>query len=252
MTYRISEEEMQAAQAEYKRKYEPFRPYRFTNADASAVAHGFYALVTTQNGQDTDDYCIEDNNKVERYLLEVPQGSSVLLLGVGAGREVLVARELGMNATGVTLGSRNTDYGTKYLRLPEDKLLECLNEALPFPKDTFDVVAGFQVFEHAIAPLLFLLEQYRVLKPKGKLLLEWPPADKFSMDDNPHHQVCFTPGQAHALFRKAGFENIKLYYDDFTPIPESDWWRADQDKMLVIEGIKGVPSKPYIRMINDR
>ena len=64
--------------------------------------------------------------------------------------------------------------------------------------------------EHAMAPMLFLLEQGRVLKPNGTLMLEWPPAKDYTMGENPHHQMCFTPGQAHALFLKAGFKDIKL------------------------------------------
>ena len=250
--YRVSEEDMQASQAEYKRNYTPFRPFQFGKDEVAGVSQGFANLVVTQNGQDTDDYLVADNNKVERYMQGVVPGSDVLLLGVGTGRETMVAKDMGFKAVGTTLGSRNIDFGLKYLGLTAEEHKECLNEALPFPKESFDVVAGFQVFEHTIAPLLFLLEQSRVLKFGGKLFLEWPPASLFSMEDNPHHQVCFTPGQAYALFQKAGFADIKLYYDDHTPIPEEDLWRGDQDKMLCIEGVKVPSYKDYIRRVWSR
>lgn len=243
----ISDEESIAQQNEYKKNYPPFRPFRVSSKNKEKIALRFENLVSTQNGQDTDDYALIENNKVKKYLDYLEKGARVLLLGVGTGREVLAAKYLGFNAVGTTLGSRNIDFGIKYLDLSEEELIECLNEVLPFPRETFDVVAGFQVFEHTMAPLLFLLEQSRVLKIGGKLLLEWPPADKFHMDDNPHHQVCFTPGQAKALFQKAGFSDIKLYYDDFTPIAEEDFWRGDQDKMLVIEGKKVHCGKDYVR-----
>ena len=203
-------------------------------------------LVATQNGMDTDDYCIIDGNKVEKYLSYLPSGSEVLILGTGTGRELLVAKEMGLKVTGTTLGSRNIDFGVDELGLARTELIECLNEDLPFLSGTFDCVAGFQVFEHTLAPLLFLLEQSRVLKIGGRLILEWPPADKFTMEDNPHHQVCFTPGQAYALFQKAGFKDIKVYYDDLSPIPDSEMWKGDQDKMLCIEGVKAQPQKDYI------
>ena len=246
MVYRITEEEMLASQVEYKKNYEPFRPFEYSTKDATRVALHFGNLIRTQNGQDTDDYSVHDNNKVERYLSYLPRGSKVLLLGVGTGREVLTAKAIGLEAYGTTLGSRNIDYAVNHLGLEKHEILECLNESLPFSSGAFDVIAGFQIFEHTLSPLLFLLEQRRVLKLGGKLLLEWPPANNFTMDDNPHHQVCFTPGQAHGLFRKAGFSDIRLYFDDMTPISEEQWWRGDQNKMLVIEGIKGNCPKDYI------
>jgi SAM-dependent methyltransferase len=246
VVHRITDAEIQQVQAEYKRNYQPFRQYFPKKEDLVHVAHGFSNLVATQNGQDTDDYCVGDNNKVEKYLSYLPKGSDVLILGVGTGRETLVAKEFGLKAVGTTLGSRNIDFGLNQLNLTQDEHIECLNEALPFPSDSFDAVAGFQVFEHAISPLLFLLEQSRVLRLGGKLLLEWPPADKFSMEDNPHHQICYSPGQAYALFQKAGFSDIKVYYDDLTPIEDKDMWAGDQIKMLCIEGTRTNNYKDYI------
>jgi len=243
--YRATEEEIQADQREYKKSYPPFEPFTVSDTIRNAIADRFSLFITTQNGMDTDDYCVADNNKTERFLSGMSTGSRVLILGTGTGREVVVAKDMGLKAVGTTLGSRNVYFGTHYLGLGEDELLECINEALPFGSASFDMVAGFQVFEHTIAPLIFLLEQRRVLKPGGKLLLEWPPADKFHMDSNPHHQVCYTPGQAEALMKKAGFRNIKLYYDDLTPIAPEDFWRGDQDKMLVVEGIKSAATLSY-------
>lgn len=246
MVYRITEEEVQESQKHYRKNYAPFRPFTMDDIARSRVSEHFANLVTTQNGQDTDDYAVNDGNKLERYFANFARGSKVLFLGVGTGREVLTAKAIGMEAVGTTLGSRNVDYAHKHLNLGEDEVIECLNEALPYPANTFDVVAGFQIFEHTLAPLLFLLEQRRVLKDGGTLLLEWPPAKDYTMGDNPHHQVCFTPGQAHALFCKAGFDDIELLYDDLQPIPESDWWHGEQIKMLLIRARKGKNGKDYI------
>jgi len=249
--YRVSEEEILASQVEYKKNYPEFKPFHLSGENLAHVSYCFMSVLTTQNGADTDDYSITDNNKVEKYLSDVPAGDKVLILGTGTGREVLVAKDLGMDAVGTTLGSRNVYFGINYLGLKDTEILECPNEALPFDMGTFDVVAGFQVFEHAVAPLLFILEQTRVLKVGGKLILEWPPADKFNMEDNPHHQMCFSPGQAKALFQKAGLCDIKLYYDDMATIPEEDYWRCDQNKMLCIEGKKEPSSQAYIQMCRN-
>jgi SAM-dependent methyltransferase len=251
IVYRITDEEIQAVQAEYKKKYKPFKPFVATHSELAKVSKSFQVLIETQNGQDTDDYCIADNNKVEKYLSNIPKGRKTLLLGVGTGRETLVAKELGLDAVGTTLGSRNIEFGIEYLGLSPSEHLECLNETLPFDNDTFDVVAGFQVFEHAMSPFIFLLEQNRVLKPGGKLILEWPPGDQFSMEDNPHHQICYSPGQAYALFQKAGFTDIKLYYDDMSPIMEESMWSGHHNKMLCIEGMRAPINKRYIHLYRN-
>jgi SAM-dependent methyltransferase len=244
--HRITDLEVQAIQAEYKKNYKPFRPFSATKQNLVKVARAFQVLIETQNGQDTDDYCVGDGNKVEKYLGDTQKGSKVLLLGVGTGRETVVAKDLGFAAVGTTLGSRNIEFGIENLGLNADEHLECLNETLPFSNDTFDVVAGFQVFEHAMSPFIFLLEQNRVLKEGGRLLLEWPPGDNYSMEDNPHHQICYSPGQAYALLQKTGFQDIRVFYEDNTPIPEEDMWSGRHVKMLCVEGRRAPTSKQYI------
>lgn len=248
MKYRVSEEEIKEDWVKYRNEYPPFYPYKLSDLERHKVAYFFSNLLTTQNGADFDDYCVSDEKDlVGRYLGEVPPGSEVLLHGVGTGREVVVAKNLGLKVVGTTLGSRNVEFGKRFLGLTDRDISEQLCEALPYPSNRFDIVAGFQIFEHAIAPLMFLLEQYRVLKVGGHLMLEWPPAKKYSMDGNPHHQICYTPGQARALFLKAGFKDIKLYYDNLTPIPEEDMWRADQNCMLFIDGKKATSDQEYIK-----
>jgi SAM-dependent methyltransferase len=247
--YRISNQEVIEAQNQYKKRYKPFRKFRPLPPTQSALGERMCALLETQNGMDTDDYCVLDNNKVERYLSFLPKESHVLILGTGTGRELIVANRMGFSVKGTTLGSRNIDYAVDELGIDASIIQECANEALPFQSGVFDCVAGFQVFEHTIAPLLFLLEQGRVLKMGGTLLLEWPPADNYSMGANPHHQVCFTPGQAEALFQKAGFKEIELLYDDLTPVTETDKWSGNQKKMLVIKGVKHPTSEEYIRRV---
>ena len=242
----ISDEEIQEVQRNYKTQYQPFRPYHLPAEECVRLIGNYQSLIKTQNGMDTDDYCVPEDNKVARYMKQYA-GKRALLLGVGTGREVVTAKELGMEAYGITLGSRNVDFGRNYLGLSEVELQEVAMEVMPFRSNVFDVVAGFQIFEHFVSPLLVLLELGRVIKIGGQLILEWPPAnEQYSMGDNPHHQICYTPGQAKVLFQKAGFGDIKLYYNDMSPIPESEYWKGDQNKMLVIEGTKYPTGQEYI------
>jgi len=237
MIHRISAEEISAVWEEYRRNYPPFIPISLRSY-TSALGEKVINVIETQNGQDFDDYAVGDDNKIEKYLSDVRKGSKVLLLGVGTGRETRVALDIGLDAVGITLGSRNIEFGKRYLGLTSANHIECVAELLPYPREHFDIVAGFQFFEHAMMPMILLLEQGRVLKMGGKIILEWPPALTHTGDANPHHQVCYTPGQARALLMKAGFGNIKLYKSDKTPIPDEDIWRGDLPYNMVVEGIK--------------
>jgi len=244
--YRISGDEVNKSTEKYRKEYKPFRPFSLVMQEKVELANRYYNILTTQNGQDTDDYLIGDDNKVERYLSGYPRGTRLLLLGVGSGREILVAKELGFQVHGITFGSRNLDYAIDHLGLTPNEISECAVEILPFRKDTFDVIAGFQVFEHAISPLMFLLETGRVLRKGGILLLEWPElTEQFSGGKNPHHQICYVPGQAKALYEKAGFENIKLFYNDLSPIPEDLYWGPPKMKAHAISGVKGNPDPQF-------
>lgn len=246
MKYRVTEEETIAQGEKFRRNYPPFKPFALTDQEKMRIGEGYMNLFTTQNGQDFDDYGMTDHSdKTARYLPHLRPGDSILLLGTGTGREVLAAKSVGLKAIGTTFGSRNVAFA-KILGLTDEEILEVACETLPFAANTFDAVAGYQIFEHTLSPLLFLLEQSRVLKMGGKLMLEWPPAKDYSQGDNPHHQVCFTPGQARALFEKAGFGDIKLYLDDMSPVAEEDMWRGDQTKMLCIEGVKVPCFKDYV------
>ena len=249
MVYRVSDEDIQAQQREFKKNYPPFVPFKLTALEKKLLAEKFSSVLTTQNGMDTDDYCIADGNKIETFLADLPKGSRVLILGTGTGREILVAKEMGFDAVGTTLGSRNVYFGHRMLGLTEDELVECANEVLPFEDNTFDAIVGFQVFEHAMNPFLFLLEVRRVLKYSGLLMFEWPPAEDYHMGSNPHHQICYCPGQAESLFDKAGFENMHLFYSNMENIPEDQIWSArNHGHMLCITGLKSRHEQPFMQM----
>lgn len=255
MVYRITEAEIFEQWEEFRSDYPDFSAYRYTEIEKKKIAESVVNVLRTQNGQDFDDYSITDSNdKVGKYLTDVPKKSRVLIHGVGTGREVLVAKDMGFDTHGTTLGSRNVAFAKRMLSLTDYDITECLVDALPYSSEWYDVVIGVQIFEHVVSPLPFLLEQSRVLKVGGKLILEWPPASTHTMDDNPHHQVCFVPGQAHGLFRKAGFSDIKVCYNTLEEVPPELWWSGEaiqgedsKDKMLCIQGTKSFCDKDYVQ-----
>lgn len=200
--------------------------------DATRLINRWAILLEEQNGENFDDYVMGENHKVSNYLEKwVPAPKKVLFLGVGTGREVYAANMHGYDAVGTTLGKENITFAKWKFDLDLWYGDHC---TLPYEDKTFDVVAGFQVFEHCHAPYMFLIECCRVLKEGGTLILEWPPfmatADGTATpnpgkmhnfmgdfnDDNVHHMCCWTPAQAWIMVRRCGFENIDLFISGFT------------------------------------
>lgn len=247
MTYKVTREEAVNQINEYKKEYPEFVPFELSAADKEKLAGKYFSLIKTQNGLDTDDVIIPEKNNVTNNLSFLSDGSKVLLVGTGTGREVAVAKSMGLEAVGITLGTRNVVFGRRYLGLSKEELIESSIECMPFDSDMFDAVAGFQVFEHAISPLLFLLEIRRVMKIGASLILVWPPAKMYGYDHHPHHQICYSPGQARALFGMAGFGNVSLTQPSGELIQEGDMWNCALDYDMCIRGIKKSDNRSYIK-----
>jgi SAM-dependent methyltransferase len=200
--------------------------------DTRRLLERWVYLLQEQNGENYDDYAMAKGHKVERYLERwCPPPAKVLFLGTGTGREVYAACVHGYAATGTTLGKENLPFAKWKFGIDLDYVDNC---TMSYSDKAFDVVAGFQVFEHCHAPYMFLVECCRVLKEGGLLVLEWPPfmatADgtatpnpgnmhNYMMeydDDNIHHMCCWTPAQAWIMVRRCGFENVELYLSGYT------------------------------------
>ena len=204
---------------------------RYPALDPNRIIRCWALLLEEQNGPNFDDYVMGDSHKIERYLEHwCPPPAKILLLGTGTGREVYAAREHGYDAEGTTLGKENLPFAKWKFDLDLEYADNC---TLPYPDKSFDVIAGFQVFEHCHAPYLFLIECCRILKGGGLLILEWPPfmatADGTVTpnpgqmhdfmgdydDDNIHHMCCWTPAQGRIMTRRCGFEDVEVYMSGY-------------------------------------
>jgi SAM-dependent methyltransferase len=86
--------------------------------------------------------------------------------------------------------------------------LICEATEIPEISDTYDTIFSTQVIEHVAEHQLMLNEAFRILKPKGKIILSGPAY--WPIHEAPYDFFRFTKfGMLH-IFQKAGFHNIQI------------------------------------------
>jgi len=102
--------------------------------------------------------------------------SRVLVSGMGAGGEMLVARELGAGAVyGVEVDPFCFEICTRRFEGLKGLFPRMYDgEVLPFEAASFDLVLSGHIIEHTRDPFAYLMEVLRVLRPGGWLFLEFP------------------------------------------------------------------------------
>jgi SAM-dependent methyltransferase len=164
----------------------------------------------------------------EHLLPHVRAGGRVLEVGAGSGRDgaALAARGarvvlLDASAGALELASRNAP-GLRGRALVRGDAL-----ASPFPDGSFDLVFHQGLLEHFRDPLPLLLENRRLLRPGGVLLVDVPqtfhPWTALKRALIPlglwfaGWETQFTPGGLERAVREAGFDHLATYGDWMRP-----------------------------------
>jgi SAM-dependent methyltransferase len=117
----------------------------------------------------------------------------------------------------------NDAVGIDYLNVPKHsnykKIVKAdVNKGLPFKDNSFDNVLAGEIIEHLDNPLGFVKECYRILKPKGKLILTTPNVYYylgllfriFRDKPNPDHIIEIPHYSLKKLFQLCGFKKTKV------------------------------------------
>jgi ubiquinone/menaquinone biosynthesis C-methylase UbiE len=146
-------------------------------------------------------------------LIPPAQYNKILDIGAGEGRETLALKNLGYTPTGIITGEDNKKWAKE--NCPGIEFIDCDMHDLPFPSNSFDAVYMNQVFEHAFAPFIFLIELYCVLRPNGLMYLKMPEFQERHVPNDPttmeaswishHHPNMVSPNILRQMFEKTGF-----------------------------------------------
>jgi len=110
---------------------------------------------------------------LDRELMEVPRGSSVLDLGCGNGAATAHFAQSGLRMSGVDSSESGIALASK--AYPECDFHCCDGQSeLPFSKSSFAAIVCIEVIEHVFAPEMLIANCSHLLAPGGKLILTTP------------------------------------------------------------------------------
>lgn len=119
------------------------------------------------------------------YRFNLKKECRLLDVGCGRGEFLKGFKDLGLDVYGLDYEKSNSPL----LRDIKIEYVDIENRPFPFDNNTFDVIFSKSVIEHFLNPENFMKECYRVLKPKGRVIImtpDWSSQMKIFFDDYTH------------------------------------------------------------------
>jgi SAM-dependent methyltransferase len=126
-------------------------------------------------GARPDDWALSENQQTPTYAAAVEDipigaGDRVLEVGCGVGSFLAMIADRGAELHGIDASEPLLELARR--RVPSADLRVADMEALPFPDDTFDLVAGFNTFFFANDMVAALREARRVARPGAPVVIQ--------------------------------------------------------------------------------
>lgn len=155
---------------------------------------------------------------VERALRDSGEHGPVLDAGCGGGLFLSMMKERGARVAGLDFSCDAAAVAWHRNGVPA--VCGTLSSP-PFADGSCAAVTMFHVLEHLYNPMSYLEAAHRLLKPKGRLVVQVPNAacwqflllgENWSGVDVPRHLLNFSPRDLEILLDNAGFEIVRYKY----------------------------------------
>ncbi len=153
-----------------------------------------------------------------RYKLQteyLPKLDNEVILDIGCARgdflNYLKKTYPNIKTVGVDFFSKKVDYN--FIQFYQKNLPDA-----KFPKESFDLITAWAVFEHLHEPGLYFKEVNRILKSEGKFIFLVTNSESFYgkyayVEDIPRHTYHFSEDSLDNYARKFGFVSSKYFYE---------------------------------------
>jgi ubiquinone/menaquinone biosynthesis C-methylase UbiE len=162
-------------------------------------------------------------------------GKRVLDTGCGTGYGSAELAQSAAEVTGVDIAADAIEYARANYPIAGLRFLESSCTAVPFPAESFDLVAAFEVIEHLTDQRAFLDECARVLTPEGLLIVSSPnkcyyAETRAATGPNPFHEHEFEADEFVRELQRV-FPNVRLLLqnraESFAFHPAASFWPAE-------------------------
>jgi SAM-dependent methyltransferase len=139
--------------------------------------------------------CTSDDIRVQRIMPLIGKVGKVLDVGCLDGTIGMVLRDLGNTVSGIDASQTAV---AKAKERGIDARVGNVEEPLPFPDGTFDLVFAGEIIEHIFDIDHLFAEMHRVMKPHGSLVVTTPNLAAFGrrllllVNRNPNIEISFT------------------------------------------------------------
>jgi len=174
------------------------------------------------------------------------RGDRLLDAGCGRGDFAKGFKELGMEVSGIDYEKSDSEI----LKDIEIKITDLEKDVFPFNGGVFDFVFSKSVIEHLWTPDNFIKEIYRVLKPRGKVIVmtpDWQSQMCIFYNDYTHRHP-YTQMSLRDLLKIHGFKEVssEIFYQ--LPVLWKYPWSKIFSKFLQLFGpVKKIHKNKFIR-----
>lgn len=170
----------------------------------------------------------------------IPKKAKILEVGSGMGLFLDSMEKKGFEVIGIEISKKERAYSKRITNVPilnldlHEELLEVSN---------FDIVVMFQVLEHIRDPISFISNLSKMLKQKGKLVVEVPNMNDLQLKINDEykqwffqiaHISYFTPNTLKKVLLRCGFKKVRILGWQRYNIENFFSWRHNKKPQLKV------------------